>query len=415
MDERPKVLLAAGLDTDGAARLPKMFADAGSDVTVISPPAFRVARSRYVGRHVPCDDRIDAVLAATRAEIARQTFRMVVLTSDPLLYAVYADPNKEWIAPYLPIQPGAPCGDIVSSKNKFLETCSRAGVPVPAYRLCANLADALAAAEELGYPVVLKLSEGYAGLGVRIVRNSDELRGALASSDWHGLCVGEFAVQRFIEGRVGTTSVLYDRGTPVRTASAFYLRCWPTPLSPPTVREITHRRELLEIAAQFGSLTDYRGLGGIDWIEERSSGEIFVLEMNVRPTPMHVIAPALSGYSAALHALLHHTEIPPLRPPGRHGERYSAFPGDVCRAIAQRDIAALLQWLVLKPFGKSIPLDDPPLFRAQCRHIFQMVRRQLAWIVSSRLKKRHAPRTMPSSTLVPVHADRRIDHHSIAG
>ncbi len=65
----------------------------------------------------------------------------------------------------------------IRHKGRQKTKLAEAGLPVPPFRRCPALDEALAAAEELGYPVVLKQYEGsYDGYGNATVENADELR-----------------------------------------------------------------------------------------------------------------------------------------------------------------------------------------------------------------------------------------------
>ncbi len=76
---------------------------------------------------------------------------------------------------------------IIRDKGRQKRTLRDAGLPVPDFRCCPTLADALDAAEGFGYPVVLKKFRGsYDGYGNATARTPDDLRAAwpdLAADD----------------------------------------------------------------------------------------------------------------------------------------------------------------------------------------------------------------------------------------
>ncbi|MES0139497.1 acetyl-CoA carboxylase biotin carboxylase subunit family protein [Mesorhizobium sp. M0016] len=61
--------------------------------------------------------------------------------------------------------------------DKFLQRqlLAEAGVPIPAYRLAANMADVERSAADIGLPVIIKPAAGIGSSGVRLCRNIDEL------------------------------------------------------------------------------------------------------------------------------------------------------------------------------------------------------------------------------------------------
>ncbi|GAA2822863.1 ATP-grasp domain-containing protein [Kribbella solani] len=103
------------------------------------------------------------------------------------------------------------------SRNKLLmrEAQERGGAPVPKYRLVPDLAAALAAADEFGYPIVLKPTLGAASNFVFKVNDADELRtrfpqavDGMAAMSWFrmeadGIDLGPYGllVESFLDGR----------------------------------------------------------------------------------------------------------------------------------------------------------------------------------------------------------------------
>ena len=71
----------------------------------------------------------------------------------------------------------------IRHKGRQKDVLREAGLPLPPFARCATVAEAVAAAEDFGYPVVLKRFEGsYDGYGNATVRDADALREA-----WPGL------------------------------------------------------------------------------------------------------------------------------------------------------------------------------------------------------------------------------------
>ena len=368
------VLIAAALDGDGAARLPKLYHDAGARVTLVSPAGFRITHSRYVHRHVASGESAGSVVQEMRELMRTQRFDAIVVASDPILYEIYRSHETAWIEPYLPVSARA-AGDAIAGKNAFLELCRNENIRVPAFRICDSLTAALAAAADLGYPVVLKLDQGYAGGSVYRANDENEIRQVFAA----GAIDKAFAVQCFIEGRVGTSAILYRCGKPCYVSSAYGRRCWPTPFSPHTFRQFVHHPQLRALAADLGRLLQYEGPAGIDWIED-ADGTLYVLEVNARPTPMHVMPQSLRSFARGLRASLRGEPAPVIPQGDRNGELASVFPNDLYRVFEQRDVLGIVQWVLRFPFSRSVPWDDLPLLRIQVRQLLAYYGRQVAGI-----------------------------------
>src|SRR5262245_48089457 len=107
--------------------------------------------------------------------------------------------------------------DLLEYQGKQL--FARHGVPVPAGRHASSVDEAVAAADEVGYPCVVKAQvqlggRGKAG-GIKLARDRDEARehaAAILGMDIRGLTVHELWVERASEiDREYYASVVFDR------------------------------------------------------------------------------------------------------------------------------------------------------------------------------------------------------------
>ncbi|MHC2542660.1 MULTISPECIES: glutamine synthetase beta-grasp domain-containing protein [Sinorhizobium] len=87
------------------------------------------------------------------------------------------------------------------------------GVPVPAYRLAANVEEAESAAAEIGLPVILKPSVGIGSSGVRLCRSRDEVADQasyLLSGKHMGQASRQILVEEFVHGPYFTADIMGD-------------------------------------------------------------------------------------------------------------------------------------------------------------------------------------------------------------
>lgn len=105
-----------------------------------------------------------------------------------------AEAASEALGDSIPVRPSADTLEIIRHKGRQKEHLSDAGLPVPQFKNCTSLDEALNAAAAFGYPVVLKqFLRSYDGYGNATVRSDDDLRNAwseLAADD--GLMVEAF-------------------------------------------------------------------------------------------------------------------------------------------------------------------------------------------------------------------------------
>jgi len=130
-----------------------------------------------------------------------------------------------------------------TSKLKQRERFAEAGVPQPAYEVCAGAAEAAAAAERIGFPCVIKAPDRQGQRGLTLVRSSDEVaeavRIALDASRSATLLVEELVpgrevtVNAFSVGGHFHPLTVTDRLTAALPAFGVALtHVWPSELEP---------------------------------------------------------------------------------------------------------------------------------------------------------------------------------------
>ena len=162
---------------------------------------------------------------------------------------------------------------------------------------------ALAAAEEIGFPVLLKAAAGGGGKGMRVVREDDDLAGALRQTMGEAKSAfGDDAVfvERFIDepkhievqvlgdGR-GNVIHLFERECSVQRRHQKVIEESPSPSLDPMQREA-----ICAAAVRTAEAVDYRGAGTVEFILA-PDGEFFFLEMNTRLQVEHPITEMVVG------------------------------------------------------------------------------------------------------------------------
>ncbi|WP_433189649.1 ATP-grasp domain-containing protein [Actinoallomurus sp. CA-150999] len=120
---------------------------------------------RFVG-----NKKIDDIVALAREWHAVEKFDGVITFSESAVITVAA------VAEALEL-PSIGVDAAVRSRNKYLmrQAYEKAGVPIPSYRLVPELSDALRAAEDFGYPVILKPTLGAGSHFVSRVDTPEEM------------------------------------------------------------------------------------------------------------------------------------------------------------------------------------------------------------------------------------------------
>ncbi len=190
-------------------------------------------------------------------------------------------------------------------KHRARDIAAQASVPLlEGSPLLGDPEEAVAAAEALGFPVLLKATAGGGGIGMRVCRDADEVVSGFARvaglSERHFGGAGVF-VERFIEtARHVEIQIFGDgRGEVValgaRDCSLQRRRQKVIEEAPaPALSEETLSR--LEAAALgLARAVDYRSAGTIEFLLEPASEEFFFLEANTRLQVEHGATEAVMG------------------------------------------------------------------------------------------------------------------------
>lgn len=202
---------------------------------------------------------------------------------------------------------GPPVGAIeaMGSKSAAKQIMEQAGVPlVPGYHGSDQSPATLkTAADEMGYPVLLKAVAGGGGKGMRQVWASDEFDEALAAAKREALngfgnddmLVEKYLTQpRHVEIQVfcdnhGNAVYLFERDCSVQRRHQKVLEEAPAPgMSEPL------RRAMGEAAVKAAQAIDYRGAGTVEFLLD-VDGSFFFMEMNTRLQVEHPVTELITG------------------------------------------------------------------------------------------------------------------------
>jgi hypothetical protein len=374
--KRLEVLLVHCNNWFGVARLPQLYAAAGATVHVMCAPGSLIAQTRFASAvfYGSPDPATMCLRLQQHLESNGDRYAAVIVTDDDLLEALVRRADEAWVGRCLPFAGGA-AGEallkLAVSKSAFLGACMSTGIPIPASTVCRTLEEALRAAGDLGYPLVVKCDRGSGGQGVAIAADPAQLArsfGAFAAG-------GPVVIQRLLRGRVGATDVIFDDGEPLCWSSFYKERLWPEPFGPAAVRRYVEPPGIDTLGRQIGAMTRFHGLAVFCWVEDEADGRPRLLELNFRPGPgpSHR-GPVRTMFAAGLRSLLNGTAYTGTRSPDCAGSTMNMFPQALHRALARRDVVSLATWLPGLPSASDLPIDDLPLLRAHVRYLIDAAR-----------------------------------------
>lgn len=174
----------------------------------------------------------------------------------------------------------------------------------PGTDLLTHVDDAIRAANEIGYPVILKATAGGGGIGMRICNVPGDIEEGFATVTRLG--AGNFGdggvfleryvgrarhieVQIFGDG-AGTVVALGERDCSLQRRNQKVVEEAPAPNLSDTVRE-----ELFEAAVRLGKAAHYRSAGTVEFLYDSDREQVYFLEMNTRLQVEHGVTEEVFG------------------------------------------------------------------------------------------------------------------------
>ncbi len=214
------------------------------------------------------------------------------------------------------VGPPASAVDVMGDKIRAKQTVSAAGVPVVPGRTEPGMTDAdlLAAADEVGFPVLVKPSAGGGGKGMRLVHEPSALAEALASARREAASsFGDdtLFLERFVlTPRHIEVQVLADtHGTVVhlgeRECSLQRRHQKVVEEAPSVLLDATTRARIGGAAVDTARSVGYTGAGTVEFIVSATApDEFFFMEMNTRLQVEHPVTELVTGLDLVEQQLL---------------------------------------------------------------------------------------------------------------
>ncbi len=187
----------------------------------------------------------------------------------------------------------------MGDKSAAIETAQHAGVPVVpgSGGLVKDVDEGVAAAQDVGYPVLIKATAGGGGRGIRVARDDEELAQGIAAAQQEAEASfgdGGVYLERLVEhARHIEVQVLGDGSDAVH----FYERdcslqrrrqkIWEE--APAAVLGADVRERICRAAVTLATSVDYRGAGTVEFLYDPATQEFFFIEMNTRIQVEHPI------------------------------------------------------------------------------------------------------------------------------
>lgn len=201
-----------------------------------------------------------------------------------------------------------PSGDTIrkaGNKAEARRLMMEAGVPVVpgSPTLLANPEEALAAAEQVGYPVLLKAAGGGGGRGIRLVEQAEDLPAALSQAQAEAVaCFGDGSMYlekailepchiefQILADSHGHVIHLGDRDCSLQRKKQKLLEEAPAKFLSPTLRE-----EMGNAAIRAAQAVGYENAGTVEFLLS-PDGSFYFMEINTRIQVEHGITELITG------------------------------------------------------------------------------------------------------------------------
>lgn len=243
---------------------------------------------------------IDAVIGAAARSGATHIHPGYGFLSERTDFAnAVVDAGLTWIGP----SPAAVAS--MGSKIEARKVAIESSVPViPGFNDGQDEAELRSAADEIGYPILVKASAGGGGKGIRIAHSVDEFDIALTDARTEAMRSfgdDDVIVERYITrprhievqiaaDKHGNVIDLGTRECSVQRRYQKVIEEAPAPNLPDEV-ETSMRRSAVELASAIG----YDSVGTVEFIVDAATNEFFFLEMNTRIQVEHTVTEEVTG------------------------------------------------------------------------------------------------------------------------
>lgn len=204
------------------------------------------------------------------------------------------------------IGPPAAVVQTMGRKDAARAAAASAGLPVipGSGGTFASADEALAVAEQIGYPVLLKAAGGGGGRGIRAAHNAEELRQVFDSAQDEATAAfgaGALYLEKFIpRARHIEVQVLADHHGNVihlgeRECSLQRRRQKVLEEAPCPALNPEQRRQMCQAAVDLARSVGYASAGTVEFLFDESAGRFYFLEMNTRLQVEHPVTEMLTG------------------------------------------------------------------------------------------------------------------------
>lgn len=189
-------------------------------------------------------------------------------------------------------------------KDEARKTMREAGVPIiPGCDAVEDVKEAHAAADQIGYPLLIKARSGGGGRGIRLVHASEEFEHAFAAASQEALIAfgdGVMYIEKYlfpakhIEMQIladhfGNVVCLGERECSIQRKNQKLVEECPSPSITPEIRA-----KMIDVTTKAAKAVGYRNAGTVEYLFDQK-GNFYFMEMNTRLQVEHTVTEMVTG------------------------------------------------------------------------------------------------------------------------
>ncbi len=290
-----RVLILSQWDWHGPARIPKALKAEGCEVAMICRKGDWAALTRYVDQRYLVDTtdereilhRLDTAVREWQPQLILPGTDNMVSTLMKYRSSVetgVVELNPDLNHAVIQSLPPPKMDTMIGSKIGIIDTLGKAGVPVPPQRELATLSDADLFVQEHGYPVVLKPDVGWAGSGVYICNDEEELLRRLDQ-----ILVKEprrYAIQKYMGSKGAVLEFVAKDGKMLAANTALRVKVNPDPTGPTSVAKVVNGKAMRQAGEIMAEALQYNGFCACQFtVQDDDCEEAHLIDVNPRMSP----------------------------------------------------------------------------------------------------------------------------------
>lgn len=356
---RTVLIVSAYRSAHLVCQLPRIFKNGGFRVVVLGFPHYSLTYCSTIDEWIEAPQDLNLVLEMVHQLASNRVFDIVILAPDALLWALYDTQDEALLKQLSPI--GNPrYWHLLSGKIEAAAFLNEFHFTAPPSKAVHTCSEAIRAANELGYPVMLKISRSGAGNGVVRCDHESQIVHAPIAYD------RPILVEKFIEGELISVEPLFINGE-LKAYAYSKMTALYSPFAPSLERHFLPCPEIEATLQAIGKTLHWTGFANMSFILDRASNAHYLFEIDCRPTRWIQQSELVQiNWSQALADPQAPLQKPILSKTIRH------FPADFYNALKTRNLNNITYWLFNRNQSwKSIPKDNPKLFFGAAIHLIK--------------------------------------------